>query len=51
MKPHLRREWSILFKRNMWFCSGDGMSAFGDNPHLAYWNWKIRRDVYKSIFT
>jgi len=40
MKPHLRREWSNLFKRYMWFCRGDGAMGYGDDVKVAYFDWK-----------
>ncbi len=40
MKPHLRREWSKLFKRYMWFCRGDGAMGYGDDVKVAYFDWK-----------
>lgn len=42
IKPRLRRKWSLLCKRFLWFCEGAGYSGTGASLRDAYWDWRAR---------
>ena len=42
MKPRIRKEMSILYRCQMWFCRGAGCLGVASDPALAYWDWMWR---------
>jgi len=42
MKPHIRKEHSLTYRRPMWVCRGLGCRGMADTPRDAYWDWKYQ---------
>lgn len=42
VKPRLSLEYSILYKREVWFCRGGGSMGLGWDQKEAYANWWYR---------
>ena len=47
-KPHIRRDWSILCKRPMWFCRGQGALGIADTAKDAWLLWRYKLREWKN---
>ncbi len=45
-KPRIKRDYSLIMRRMMWFCRGSGTLGFCDTPTGAYSAWLRNMRVY-----
>jgi hypothetical protein len=41
-KPRIKRDYSLIMGRMMWFCRGSGCIGYCDTPKAAYNYWVAR---------
>jgi len=49
MKPHIKKEWSLIDCCYLWFCRGQGFVGMGYTASEACWSWRYVVQKRKAV--